>query len=166
MILSALVVLRIYFSWSKEHARPSAVRLPSINRSSAAPRVPAPHSKVQSRVSQPPSTVPHPNTVPVQRLALADRAPPPPSSCSSTGTAQRFQLVSRRPAEMMRRCSIAALAIFLLLLVCSSSSSNCAAAARLLPGAGHLRPLRHAAVGASGDELSAGSEVTTQDVRH
>ncbi|PWZ45293.1 Phytosulfokines 2 [Zea mays] len=64
---------------------------------------------------------------------------------------------------MMRRCSIAALAIFLLLLVCSSSSSNCAAAARLLPGAGHLRPLRHAAVGASGDELSAGSEVTTQD---
>nr|ACG29795.1 phytosulfokines 5 precursor [Zea mays] len=59
---------------------------------------------------------------------------------------------------MMRRCSIAALAIFLLLLVCSSSSSNCAAAARLLPGAGHLRPLRHAAVGASGDELSAGSE--------
>jgi hypothetical protein len=56
---------------------------------------------------------------------------------------------------------LALLCLLLILLVCSSS--NCAAAARLLP-AGHLPPLR-AAVGASGDELSAGSEVTTQDVR-
>jgi hypothetical protein len=65
----------------------------------------------------------------------------------------------------MRRGS-SKIALFLFLLfVCSSSSSNRAAAARLLPGAGPLPPLR-AAVGASGDELSAGSELTTQDVRH
>jgi hypothetical protein len=91
------------FFWVERQrtSRRPAARLPFINRAQRLGHhhhhhtKTNDHSKVQSRGSQPPSTVPHPNTVPVQRLAVAlaaaDRAPPTVLQALARSSTAQFQ---------------------------------------------------------------------------